>query len=253
VFPPNFEAFNTDHSLMSYEYIGKELLLFKEAINWKNYSFSQFTPFIKGDVLEVGAGIGTNTLLFSKRKDVTFDSWTATEIDAEQVKLLQHIEAQGELTAKHQVRQMYVSEAERQYDTLIYIDVLEHIENDAAELEAAFSALKPNGHLIVLCPAHNWLFSPFDHSIGHFRRYNKQMYLDIIPKGFEVLRMRYLDSVGILASATNKLFLRKPYPELAEVKFWDKNLVPISTMTDKLLWHLLGKSVLMIAKKKSLF
>jgi len=235
---------------MTYEYIGQELTLFKEAVNWKDYAFSQFAAFIKGDVLEVGAGIGTNTLVFASRKDIQFDSWTSTEIDADQVQLLRDIQAQGALTTKHQVKQMYVSDATQQYNTLIYIDVLEHIENDKAELEQALRALKPGGNLIVLCPAHNWLFSPFDSAIGHFRRYNKQMYLDILPNGFEVKRLRYLDSVGILASATNKLFLKKPYPTLANIKFWDSNIVPVSKITDTLLRYSLGKSVLLVAQKK---
>jgi 2-polyprenyl-3-methyl-5-hydroxy-6-metoxy-1,4-benzoquinol methylase len=235
---------------MTYEYIGQELALFKEAVNWKDYAFSQFATFIKGDVLEVGAGIGTNTLVFANRKDIQFDSWTATEIDADQVQILRDVQAQGGLTAKHQVKQMYVSDATQQYDTLIYIDVLEHIENDKAELEQALRTLAPGGHLIVLCPAHNWLFSPFDAAIGHYRRYNKQMYLDILPKGFQVQRLRYLDSVGILASAANKLFLKKPYPTLANIKFWDNNIVPISKVTDTLLGYSLGKSVLLVAQKK---
>lgn len=235
---------------MEYEYIGQELKLFKEAINWKDYSFSQFSSFIKGDVLEVGAGIGTNTLFFSNRKNVKYDSWTATEIDGQQVEILKKLKTEGELTNKHTVKQAYVTELDKQYDTLIYIDVLEHIEDDRQEVLNALNALKTNGHLIVLCPAHNWLFSPFDKSIGHYRRYDKKRYLQILPKEFEILRLRYLDSIGILASATNKLFLKKSYPTLEEVKLWDNYMVPISRITDELLFHTLGKSVLMVAKKK---
>jgi SAM-dependent methyltransferase len=235
---------------MEYEYIGQELKLFKEAINWKDYSFSQFSSFIKGDVLEVGAGIGTNTLIFSNRKDVQYNSWTATEIDGQQVEILKQLNTEGKLTDKHIVKQAYVTELDTQYDTLIYIDVLEHIEDDRQEVLNALNALKPNGHLIILCPAHNWLFSPFDKSIGHYRRYDKKRYLQILPKEFEILRLRYLDSIGILASATNKLFLKKTYPTLKEVKFWDNYMVPISRMTDVMMFYSLGKSVLMIVKKK---
>lgn len=235
---------------MEYQYIGEELKLFKEAINWKDYSFSQFSSFIKGNVLEVGAGIGTNTLTFLNRKDIKFDSWTATEIDTQQVQILTQLKTDGKFTDKHTVKQAYVAELDEQFDTLIYIDVLEHIEDDKAEVLNALNALKPNGHLIILCPAHNWLFSPFDESIGHYRRYDKKRYLDILPKDFEMLRLRYLDSIGILASATNKLFLRKSYPTLQEVKFWDNYIVPISKITDGLLFYTLGKSVLMVVKKR---
>ncbi len=235
---------------MEYEYIGQELELFKEAINWKGYSFGQFSSFIKGDVLEVGAGIGTNTLFFSSLANVKYDSWTATEIDMQQVEILRGLKAEEPLAGKLTIKQAYVSDLDRQYDTLIYIDVLEHIEDDRGEMLNALKALKPNGHLIVLCPAHNWLFSPFDKSIGHYRRYDKKKYLEILPPEFKILRLRYLDSIGILASATNKMFLKKSYPTLKEVKFWDNYIVPISKITDGLLFYALGKSILMVVKKQ---
>jgi 2-polyprenyl-3-methyl-5-hydroxy-6-metoxy-1,4-benzoquinol methylase len=235
---------------MNYDYIGGELTLFKEATHWKNYMFSQFARFVKGDVLEVGAGIGTNTIILSNRKDIGFNSWTVTEIDENQVEILKKIK-EDRFDEKYTVSNSYVSDLNKNYDTILYIDVIEHIENDKAELLNANSKLNPQGHLIILCPAHNWLFSPFDKAIGHFRRYNKKMYLDILPEGFEVVRLRYLDSVGILASAANKLMLHQNYPTKENIKLWDNYLVPISKIVDGVLGYALGKSVLIVAKKKS--
>ena len=60
------------------------------------------------------------------------------------------------------------------FDTILYMDVFEHIEDDRAELERAAAQLAPDGHLIVLAPAHQWLFTPFDESIGHYRRYSRR-------------------------------------------------------------------------------
>lgn len=234
---------------MNTDYIGGELTLFKEAVHWKNYLFSQFARFIKGDLLEVGAGIGTNMVMMSKRNDIHFNSWTATEIDKNQVEILKNVKDE-QLDNRYTVVDSFVSDLEQTYDTILYIDVIEHIENDRAELLNAKSKLNPQGHLVILCPAHNWLFSPFDKSIGHFRRYNKKMYLDILPDGFEVVRLRYLDSVGILASATNKLFLQQSYPTPANIKFWDEYIIPFSKVFDQISGYILGKSVLIVAKKK---
>src|SRR5206468_4391930 len=61
--------------------------------------------------------------------------------------------------------------AEECFDTICYIDVLEHIEDDAGEMKRAAAHLRPGGRVIVLSPAHQWLFTAFDGAIGHFRRY----------------------------------------------------------------------------------
>ena len=59
------------------------------------------------------------------------------------------------------------------FDCILYIDVLEHIEDDRAQIDAAARLVRGGGHVVILSPAHHWLFSEFDKSIGHFRRYNK--------------------------------------------------------------------------------
>src|SRR5260370_30792037 len=69
------------------------------------------------------------------------------------------------------------------YDTILYLDVLEHIADDAAELAAAANHLAPGGHLVVLGPAHQFLFSAFDEAIGHYRRYNSRRLAALTPIG----------------------------------------------------------------------
>ena len=67
-------------SLSEVDYIGTELDLFKHATNWKKYFSKKLFPFIKGDVLEVGAGIGSNTKFLSAQKE-SIDSWFFLEPD----------------------------------------------------------------------------------------------------------------------------------------------------------------------------
>jgi predicted SAM-dependent methyltransferase len=132
----------------------------------------------------------------------------------------------------------------------LFIDVIEHIENDTDELKKASSFLKPGGHLIVLVPAHNYLYSEFDKSIGHFRRYNKKMLIEVAPKELKQIDLRYLDSLGLLASLANKWFLKQDYPELKQIKFWDNFIIPISKITDILSFYSIGKTVIGIWQKK---
>src|SRR4029453_11388103 len=86
------------------------------------------------------------------------------------------------------------------YDTILYIDVLEHIEDDRDELKRAAALLKPNGAVVVLSPAHTRLYPAFDACIGHFRRYDHSMFRALTPHGTVLEMLRYLDSAGMLLS-----------------------------------------------------
>jgi SAM-dependent methyltransferase len=134
--------------------------------------------------------------------------------------------------------------AEEKFDSIIYIDVLEHIEEDKKELLTISRHLKKNGFLIILCPAHQKLFTPFDAAIGHFRRYNKRLLTDAAPPNLKCIKLIYLDSVGLLASLGNKLILNSSSPSYKQIQFWDKMLVPISRLTDPISRFRIGKSIL---------
>jgi SAM-dependent methyltransferase len=136
------------------------------------------------------------------------------------------------------------------FDAILYIDVIEHIEDDAAELQRAYNRLAPGGAILIVVPAHQWLFSPFDKAIGHFRRYSRSRLRQVLPAGSHIQQLVYLDSVGLLASAANKLLLRQSYPTLGQIKFWDTTIVPVSRIADRVTGFALGKSVLAVVQKK---
>jgi SAM-dependent methyltransferase len=141
-------------------------------------------------------------------------------------------------------------DANRKFDAIIYIDVLEHIEDDRKEIETATNLLEKNGHLIILSPAYNFLFSPFDKAIGHYRRYTASSLKSVMPAELDLIKMNYLDSVGFFASFANKLFLKQSYPSEKQIRMWDNYMIPISRWTDKIFFHSFGKSILGIWRKK---
>ena len=138
--------------------------------------------------------------------------------------------------------------AKERFDAILYIDVLEHIEDDRIEVKRAAAYLKPGGFLIVLAPAHQWLFSPFDRSIGHYRRYNRLMLKKLTPSGLTAVFFKYLDSVGLLASLSNR-WLKQRMPTLGQIKLWDTWMVPVSKVIDPILQYEIGKSILGIWRK----
>jgi hypothetical protein len=110
--------------------------------------------------------------------------------------------------------------------------------------------LRPGGRVLVLSPAHQWLFSEFDRAIGHFRRYTRGALRAITPAGATVERLIYLDSVGLLASLGNRLLLKKSMPTARQIGIWDGMMVPLSRALDLVLLHSVGKSVLAVWKKQ---
>ena len=135
------------------------------------------------------------------------------------------------------------------FDTILYIDVLEHIERDREELEQATEFLNPDGHLIILAPAHQWLFSPFDTAVGHFRRYSRRSLLRLGPSGMRVVQTRYLDSVGLLASLANRLLLRNALPTAGQIRVWDSYMVPCSQFFDPMIRYKFGKAVIVVWRR----
>lgn len=233
----------------SYEYVGSELELFQHASNWKSYFASLVRPHLRGEVLEVGAGIGATSLIL--RGDGV-ERWTSLEPDPVLAEKCE--EAYGKepsLASRSRVIVGSIEDLpeEPRFDAILYIDVLEHIEDHEGEARRAVARLAPGGRLIVLSPAHQWLFTPFDEALGHFRRYTRKSLGAAVPEANSTcVFLGYLDSVGLLASLGN-CFLRQSVPTLKQILFWDRVFVPVSRRIDRLFGHRLGKSVLGVWEK----
>ncbi len=229
--------------MADFKYRGSELETFAHAVNWKRYWSELIVPFLGHDVLEVGSGIGANTAVLAPKHP---GRWTSLEPDRE---LLE--EARQRLVAagvghccSFECGTVRSLEASRRFDSVLYLDVLEHIENDRLELEDAAQRLIPGGRVLVLAPAHQALFTEFDRAIGHVRRYDKQSLAAIAPAALTRERLFYVDSVGLGASLANRWFLHQSAPALAQIEFWDRMMVPISRVLDPLLLRSLGKSII---------
>lgn len=230
-------------------YIGNELELFSHAHNWKEYYKKHLSPFIKGEVLEVGAGIGETTLHLHNE---TVSTWLCLEPDASLASKIEN-KIKEKILPNNSQLQVGTTDSlspTKLFDTIIYIDVIEHIENDILEIDRASTLLKPGGHLIILVPAHQYLFSPFDKAIGHYRRYNKARLQKVIPISLQKRKIFYLDCLGFFASLTNKWFLKKEYPTIKDVKFWDRLIVPVSKIIDPIIGFSTGKSLIGVWQKK---
>lgn len=219
-------------------YQGKELDIFVRARRWKRYWAGFLRPYVAGDTLEVGAGLGANTtdLLNPRVRSIVC-------IEPDPTLASRLVEAVGHLPSVS-VRVGTIDDISSQkFDTILYIDVLEHIQDDKLELSKAAERLRPGGRLILLAPAHQFLFSPFDAAIGHYRRYDKRALNLISPLSCRLAEVRYLDCVGLLASAANRVIMKQKEPTLRQILFWDGYMIPVSRVLDRLVGFRAGKSI----------
>jgi SAM-dependent methyltransferase len=230
---------------MSHRYVGSELELFSAAKTWKTYVASVLGRFIGGAVLEVGAGIGSNIpYLYNGR----VGEWTSLEPDPDLAGCIEQARAAGALPPGLRVVAGTTDSIDTaaRFDTILYLDVLEHIADDAAELIRARRLLAAEGRLVVLAPAHQFLFSPFDEAIGHHRRYDRASLAALTPPGSRLAACFKLDCAGFFASVANAFLLSAALPSKRQIAVWDRMLVPISRALDRATGYKFGKTVVAV-------
>jgi protein-L-isoaspartate O-methyltransferase len=230
---------------MNYKYIGSELELFAAATNWKEYVAAILRPFVIGRVLEVGAGIGSNICYLHNS---LVREWMCLEPDANLASQIKDRLEKGQLPGNCRVVTGTIAsvDAAAFFDTILYIDVLEHISEDWAELVRAYRFLAARGNLVVMVPAHQFLFTAFDAAIGHHRRYNRAGLRALTPPGCQIVTCLMLDSAGFFASLAKKILPSAPLPSKKQIAVWDKFLVPISRVFDRGLGYSFGKTIVAV-------
>src|SRR5258708_925086 len=126
--------------MTEFKYVGSELDLFAAVHHWKSYWSAEMRPFITGDVLEVGAGVGSNTRNLDTGR---LSRFVCLEPDTELVGRLADELRAGSRKYETICGTLASIPAEECFDTICYIDVLEHIEDDAGEMKRAAARLRP--------------------------------------------------------------------------------------------------------------
>lgn len=151
--------------------------------------------------------------------------------------------------------QAFFSDVSEQYrghfDTVLYINVLEHIKDDEGELRHAKDALKNGGSICIFVPALKWLYGEHDRSVGHLRRYHKKQLKELLEQtGFEIATLKYFDMAGILPWL---LFMRLMHGKVnsQSAGTYDSFIVPIMSRIESIVAPFVGKNLIAVARKKS--
>ena len=235
------------------------------AVNYHNWIMEEFAPFVGKEVAEVGAGTGSfsELILDFGVKDLSLFEPSENMFPLLKKKFLDNRQKRinfpslsppsGDLGGVVEINNCYFENREnakdKKFDSLFYINVLEHIKNDFAELSIAFDAIKKGGHILIFVPALSWLFSDLDRSVGHFRRYNKIELETLVKKaGFEIVKSKYFDSFGVIPWYFLFVLLKREMGQ-GGVSFYDKFVIPIEKTIEKKIPIPFGKNLLLVGRR----
>jgi SAM-dependent methyltransferase len=229
--------------------LAHELSIAGAAPRYHDWILDAFGAALAGDVAEVGAGTGVVSARIAERPAVRtllaiepFASMHGALATA----LANHPRAERFLGT---LADYATAPDARHFDTLVYVNVLEHIDDDRAELRAIHAMLKPGGHALIFVPAWPQLMSPFDHALGHHRRYRRDELLNKIEAaGFAVEHARWFDSVGLLPWWLLMVKLKR-HPSPNAAGWYDRLIVPWLSALERTIAPPIGKNLLVVARR----
>ena len=225
------------------DYDGWELPLFDLSKNFRKYQFDLIKEFVSGNVAEIGPGNGIILKLY-------LDHCDKLDLFEPDKNLYSKLNDKFSNYKKITVINDELNTSSNIYDVILYLDVLEHIEDYEKEILKAHNALKKGGYLLINVPAFQFLYSDFDKDVGHFRRYSKKDITNLCSNyNLDINKLKYYDSIGFFLSFLSKM-TRSNYKKNFEkkIKIWD-SLIPFSRILDKIFISYFGKSLLIVIKK----
>ncbi len=229
----------------------KTLDVISKADKFNFWMFNTILPYTKGEILEIGSGIGNISLFFLENgskialSDIRNNYCQNLETNFNKYSNLNSV-IQLDIVDKEFDKKY--SQYFNKFDSVFSLNVMEHIENEQEAITNCKKLLKHNGVLITLVPAYKTLYCKFDEELKHFRRYTKKSLKNVLIKeGFAITRSFYFNTIGIIGwFISGKILRKKTIPE-NQMKFYNK-LVPLFKIIDKLLFNSMGLSVICIAK-----
>ena len=237
-----------------FTYTGRELEAMSEASNYHRWILQIFAPYLGRHLVEVGAGLGSfSELIVSHHACETLslvepsgEMYQQLDARARRMPTMPRVdvyhasfpEAAPLITARHSP------------DSIIYVNVLEHIEDDKAELDAVYRALSDHGRVFLFVPALAWLYGAFDERVGHRRRYAKdELEKKLRRAGFQLIVSAYFDLAGVAPWWIKYRLLKSATLEPAGVRFYDRYIVPAARRFEAVIKPPIGKNLIIVAEK----
>jgi ubiquinone/menaquinone biosynthesis C-methylase UbiE len=230
-----------------FDYDVDDLLKMSKAINYQHWVLEKISAYLGHAILEVGAGIGNYTQYFTNQKRVY-----AIELSPSCLKILRENFHNNnvEFFQLDATSPEILTLKEKNIDTIVCLNVLEHIENDILALKNFYQILQIPGYLILQLPALKFLYGNIDHQLGHYRRYTKRMLFDKVRKTkFKIERMDYLNLIGTVGWFYDARIKGLINQNQQHISFFDNRVVPIVRKFERNIKIPFGQSLIAILKK----
>jgi SAM-dependent methyltransferase len=226
-----------------------ELELLAGMPNYYDWIMEAFAPFVRGRVIEYGAGTGT----ISERLAPLAEQLTLVELSSELAASLRTRFAgqSGIEVVSSSLEDHCAGIGDATVDTVVMVNVLEHIEHDRAALAELLRMLRPGGHLLIFVPALQALMSKLDLMFGHYRRYGRSELADkAMQAGGDAVLCRYFDFIGTFPWFLLKKLLGATSFNPRFVQIHDRFVVPLSRAAERVASPPFGKNVILVARKR---
>lgn len=228
------------------------LQIIAKADSFNKWMYETIRPYIKGEILEIGSGIGN----ISKFVVSNGSSLTLSDYNPEYQRFLKenfsrfpNVRAVLSIDLQHPDFFNHYSTLKEKFDSVFLLNVIEHLEDDAIAVENCRFLLKKEGHLIILAPAYPFLFCRFDKELGHYRRYTMKKISSIFPQqSFKIVQTQYFNFIGIAGWLLFGKLLKRKMIGSGEMSAFNK-LVPLLKMADHITFKKVGLSLIAIGKK----
>jgi glycosyltransferase involved in cell wall biosynthesis len=214
----------------------------RRARGFNRWMLSTFKDRIGNRVFEAGCGIGNFTeLLLDRERLVCVDADSFyVEMIGRRFGHMENVRAfEGDLTSDACAAEV----APENIDTIISLNVLEHIEADRKVLDQFVKVVRPGGHVVVLVPAHPWLYTACDKSLGHVRRYTEaELREKLTAAGLEVVSLRQFNRLGTVGWWLSGLLGKKDLSP-AQMRLYEW-MLPVAKLLD---WVGVGPGLSMVA------
>jgi SAM-dependent methyltransferase len=225
------------------------LEVLSELYNYNHWLFNKVRPFVGETVCEVGCGIGNVTQFLLNRRQVVGIEPLAASLRQSTRRFREHLNTRF----FNGVLQDCPNEAvpAGAFDTVLCMNVLEHIEDDVGALYTMCLLCAPRGRVVVLVPAHMSIYGELDRAFGHCRRYNrKTLAVAFREAGLLPTYSRYINTIGYFGWLWEGRCLHRRQINPRSARLFNR-LVPFIDAFERLLPLPFGQSLLMVGRPDS--
>src|ERR1700712_2862151 len=245
---------NVDHRFTQTQkqYAADDLETMSEAVRYQAHVFELLRPHIGASVLEVGCGIGTTSLRLAEIAE------SLVCIDPN-LNCVSRARAALEGNPKISLRICHLEECNRdelvrqRFDTVVCVNVLEHIEDDIRALRLFRELVAPTGgRVLIFVPAVQAAYGPLDAALGHHRRYSKRTLRRAFDAaGLDLVALRYTNPIGLLGWMYNAHVTGATEHTVNQVRLFESLVAPWALPIDRLIAPPIGQSLFAVGRART--